>query len=126
MKAKIKFNNITLEVTGTTPKEISTLLSSLSKSNIDTEETEEFPKTLEESIQAAKAAGYPSVTAKNFSSANRVVQTIPRFVSSLGSCHNFVSWYRHLDNTEARVFNYNTTDVKTVSLVRYFDMASRS
>ena len=76
-----------------------------------------IPETLEESIRYAKKLGYKNIDESTFNSANKVTNTIPRFVSSLG-LPGFITWYRNIEE-EKKI----KRRVKDVSLHRYFETA---
>lgn len=128
MKATITNNGITVELSGSA-QDIARVVSDLTTTPSSTPSTSSStptpsPSTLDEAVELAKSLGYTEASIKDFSSANKLARKLPRFVTHLGSGENFVAWYRHIDNTEARCFNYNTTNLKDVSLHRYFDLAT--
>lgn len=113
----IKNENLSIKVEGeVSPKLIEGLMSSINSSLMETEAST-IPNTLEESIKFAKKLGYGNVNEKSFSSAHRVSQTMPLFVSSLG-LNGFINWYRKIEEEIQP-----KKRIKQVSLTRYFDCA---
>ena len=116
---KIKNQNLSIKIEGElSPKLIEGLMSSINSSLMETETS--IPNTLEESIKFAKKLGYANANVKSFSSAHRVSQTMPLFVSSLG-LNGFINWYRKIEEEIQP-----KKRLKQVSLTRYFDTAKEN
>jgi hypothetical protein len=114
----IKNENLSVNIEGeVSPSLIEGLISSINSSLMETEASIAIPNTLEESIKFAKKLGYANANAKSFSSAHRVSQTMPLFVSSLG-LNGFINWYRQVEGEIQP-----KKRLKQVSLTRYFDSA---
>lgn len=90
------------------------------KKIFNTVKTITIPSTLEESITHAKSLGYKNVNKNSFVSAHKVLVKMPRFVTSFGSLEGFVTWFRHIEK-----INKPKKRIKEVSLMRYFDQASK-